>query len=229
MANPFPVQWDPISKQPTFKSGAIRIEKLPDGPGPHIKERQSVAIELASKKDAVGTTSDADLKDRVRQLELWLGETFEAIVQLLEIFDKVIPKLIHDVEVSTGLAALRGLAEDARVQLEGPVRKYGENQQRGSQRAHILRKALFPPGDEHNSPYEVLEALQGLHLYLSHIEGGLSVLVPASQASWDADFEAAVRAASHAMHRMQSWTDQQMRVRSPQTLLVPTPRSQSQA
>ncbi|KAI9151419.1 Nitrate reductase [Paramyrothecium foliicola] len=222
------IQWDAISKQPTFKSGAIRIEKTPNGPGPHIKERQAVAIQRASQKSADATTSDFGLKNRERQLELWLGETYEAVVQLIEIYEKVIPKLIQDVEVNSGLKVLQHMAENARAHLERPVKKYGENRQRGTHRAHVLREALFPPEDEPKSPYEVLETLQGLHLYLSHIEGGLSVLVPASQASWDADFEAAVRAASHAVHRMQSWTDQQMRVRSPQTLLVPAPKVYSE-
>jgi ferredoxin-nitrate reductase len=150
------------------------------------------------------------------------------VVQLLEIFQRSIPKLIQDVEVSTGLGTLVRLGEEARKALEPIIGRYGESRQRGYHRAHILRKALFPPETEPSSPYEVLETLQSLHLYLSHIEGGLSVLSPASQASWDKDFVNGVKAAARSIHRMQSWTDQQMKVRSPQTLLVPVLRKDSQ-
>ncbi|WQF87695.1 hypothetical protein CDEST_12709 [Colletotrichum destructivum] len=66
-----------------------------------------------------------------------------------------------------------------------------------------------------------MEALQGLHIYLSHIEGGLNALIPVSQACWDAEFFEAVKFGQESMHRMQSWADQQIKVRAPQTLLVP--------
>ncbi|KFA74389.1 hypothetical protein S40288_03982 [Stachybotrys chartarum IBT 40288] len=218
------VQWDPISKQPTFKAGAVRIEKAPEGDGPHAPEKQSAALERASAKDAVKTTSVTDLKERDRQLELWLGETYEALVQLIAIYTNLVPLQIPDAEIVTGLPRLREIAEDARDKLQAVVEKYGENRQRGRHRAHVLREALFPPDNDPSSPYQVLEALQGLHLYLSHIEGGLIALEPASHAVWDGDFVEAVGSAQKSVRRMQDWTDQQMRVRSPQTLLVPAAR-----
>ncbi|CAI4210456.1 unnamed protein product [Parascedosporium putredinis] len=204
--------WDPISKQPTFKAGAIRIEKIrtaagEESTGPHVREQHSTAVaRVSSRNDAAATTSRQDLTNRARCLELWLGETYEAVVQLGEIYGDLVPKLIHDPEVEGGLRVLRRLAEDMRRRLATQVDKYGENQQRGRHRAHILRESLFPSADEPSTPFEVLETLQGLH------------------ALWDGEFESAVGFARQTLDRMQSWTQQQMKVRSPQTLLVPAPK-----
>ncbi|PKS10757.1 hypothetical protein jhhlp_002514 [Lomentospora prolificans] len=194
--------WDPVSKQPTFKAGAIKIEKIRDsarkngsiqnGNGPHVKEQQSAALERVSHNDAVATTSHKDLTNRERCLELWLGETYEAIVQLQEIYCELMPKIIYDPEIEGGLGVLERLAEDMRHKLEPQVDKYGENKQRGRHRAHVLRESLFPREDVPETPFEVLETLQGLHVYLFHIQGGMVALTPSSQALWDQEFEEAV-------------------------------------
>ncbi|KAL2132003.1 hypothetical protein VTI74DRAFT_4309 [Chaetomium olivicolor] len=217
-------RWDPISKQPMFKSGAVRLEKLPSltTPGPHIREQHSAAVHQASSKSASTTTSPDDLQtNRERQLELWLGETYETAVQLLEIYNRLIPSLIYDLEVEAGLRVMHRIAEGTRSQLEPYVQKYGENRQRGVHRAHILREALFPSDDSKRTPYEVLETLQGLAVYLAHIQSSLTALFPAAQALWDEGFVEAVSGAQKALGRMESWVKQQVKVRSPQTLLVP--------
>ncbi|KXX77641.1 Nitrate reductase [Madurella mycetomatis] len=217
-------RWDPISKQPLFKSGSVRIEKIPasSDPGPHIPEPQTAAIQKTAAKDAVNTTDTKDLTNRERRLELWLGETYETTVQLVEIYEKLIPSLIHDLEVEAGLRVLHQIAEGMRARLEPQVAKYGENQQRGHHRAHILREALFPaPEDPWGGAYEVLEALQGLAVYLAHIQSSVTALLPAAQALWDQEFVAAVENAQGCLRRMRAWVMQQVMVRSPQTLLVP--------
>lgn len=217
-------RWDPISKQPMFKSGAVRIEKIPNAgqqDGPHVREQQTAAVERASQKDAANTVSAQDLAQRHRQMELWLGETYETTVQLLQIYEKLIPKLIHDQEVEAGVRVLSKIAEDMRAQLEPQVEKLGEQKQRGYHRAHVLREALFPPENLPRSTFEVLEALQGLSVYLSHIGSSLMALEPVALAMWDNEFSAAVQFAQQCVHRMRAWVKHQLRVRSPQTLLVP--------
>ncbi|KAK4159956.1 nitrate reductase [Cladorrhinum sp. PSN259] len=216
-------KWDPISKQPLFKSGAVRIEKIVDGKeGPHVQEQQTAAVEQAAKKDAAGTTSKEDLTQRERQMELWLGETYENMVQLLQIYEKLIPKLIpHDQEVGSGVGTLHKIAEDMRARMEPHVMRLGENKQRGRHRAHILREALFPAENSHGSTYEVLETLQGLSVYLAHIRSSLTALAPVALAMWDEEFSDAVEYAQQCVSRMRAWVKQQIRVRSPQTLLVP--------
>jgi hypothetical protein len=214
-----------------FKSGAVRIGKVPDDSnGPHVAEQHTAAIEKASQKpDAAVAAATNGYGKLERQLELWLGETYETAVQLLEIYEGLMPQLVHhDQEVEGGLRVLKRLAEEMRTSLEPHVRRLGENKQRGRHRAHILRETLFPhpavAGEESNSPsiaYEVLETLQGLVVYLSHIESCLTALQPVAMAMWDSDFSEAVTYAQQRVQRMLAWVRQQVKVRSPQTLLVP--------
>ncbi|KAH8843864.1 hypothetical protein MCOR02_008636 [Pyricularia oryzae] len=219
--------WDPISKQPTFKAGAVRIEKIPpDTKGPCIRETQSEAAKNANKRnfadaDADAASMEADLAGRERHLEIWLGECQECIVQLAEIYSQIIPRLVHDSEVQGGLKVLEGLAESTRTEIQAFAAKYGENKQTGRSRAKVLREALFPREDEPRSPHRVLETLQGLNVYLAHIEGTLLALTPASAALWDKDFQGAVAGAKSMVSRMRQWAENQILVRGPQTLLVP--------
>jgi len=219
-------RWDPVSKQPMFKSGAVRIEKIVDGKlGPQVREEQTAAVKKTTSKDAATVFSTEDLTQRERQMELWLGETYETTVQLLQIYETLIPKLIHDQEVEAGVKVMRTIAESMRARLEPQVQKYGENKQRGYHRAHVLREALFPPEDAPRSTYEVLETLQGLAVYLSHIRSSLNALQPVALAMWDSEFSDAVDYGIECLHRMRAWVKEQLRVRSPQTLLVPVPKS----
>lgn len=213
-------RWDPISKQPMFKSGAVRLERI-ESPtdGPHIREQQTAAVEKASQKDGPLATSPPPKRER--KLELWLGETHETLVHLLLIYDDLLPRLIHDAEVDAGLRILRRIAEDARSALEPHAARLGGHRARGRHRAHALREALFPPDDAHESAYEVLEALQGLGVYLKHIESSVAALGPAAQAMWDGEFAGAVAHVGGCLGRMQAWVGHQVSVRSPQTLLVP--------
>lgn len=222
MADDGTERWDPISKQPMFKSGAVRIERIESSSeGPHVREQHTAAVERATHKDAPLTAHGESQTNRERKLELWLGETYETLVQLLRIYDDLLPRLIHDAEVDAGLRILRRIAEDARSRLEPHAARLGGNRQRGRHRAHVLREALFPPDDAHESAYEVLEALQGLGVYLAHIESSVVALTPAAQAMWDGEFVGAVEHVSGCLARMKAWVGHQVGVRSPQTLLVP--------
>ncbi|KAK4122019.1 hypothetical protein N657DRAFT_576760 [Parathielavia appendiculata] len=238
-------RWDPISKQPYFKSGTVRIEKVPSSPSsssnnnstlpnsPHIREQQSAAVCQAGTKSASDTTSAADLAaHRERKLELWLGETYETMVQLQELYATLLPSLVRNPEVEGGLRVLHRIGEEMRSALHPHVQRYhggGRISSRG--RAHVLRDALFPreeaeagpsSGSESlRSPVEVLETLQALQVYLSHLLASLTALQPAAQALWDEEFVEAVGKGLKAVGRMQSWVGQQINVRSSQTLLVP--------
>jgi len=128
---------------------------------------------------------------------------------------------------------LHRIAETMRAALEPHVRRYGEDERAGRQRAHILREALFPPPDLKDgdsgkevprSAYDVLEVLQGLAVYLAHVRVSVTALLPAAQAIWDEEFVEAVKAAQGCLGRMEGWVAHQVKVRSPQTLLVPVKR-----
>ncbi|KAL0934813.1 periplasmic nitrate [Colletotrichum truncatum] len=212
-------RWDPISKQPMFKSGAVRVEKIEAGEEPHFKELQSDAEQAVINKRVEAVEDDSTRRKRL--LETWLGETFESIKQLSEIYSTLLPDLCHDLEIEGGVLVLQRIAKRVETVLGEQVDKLGEDVCAGSKKAESLRSSLFPPVDTRRSPYEIMETLQGLHIYLSHIEGGLTALLPVSQATWDEEFYKAVQFAQAGMHRMQSWVAQQMQVRAPQTLLVP--------
>jgi hypothetical protein len=186
----------------------------------HVPEQQSAAEQAAAKKNSV-ISSQEEVLHGDRQLELWLGETYESIVCLGDIYSNLTAKIIHNPEVEGGLVVLRKLTEEILAKLTPQVAKYGENKQRGRNMAHILMNSLFPPEDTPSTPYEVLETLRALHVYVAHIRGGIVALNPASQALWDNELHKAVLFADHSLERIQDLTQHQMKVRSPQTLLVP--------
>ncbi|KAK1979241.1 nitrate reductase [Colletotrichum cereale] len=213
-------RWDPISKQPMFKSGAVRIEKIDASEEPHLPEPQSAAEQACSSKGVDVTVVD-DSSRRKRYLETWLGETYESIKQLSDIYTNLLPDLINDLEIEGGVRVMRRITEEVRDRLSVEVDKFGEDVSLGSRKATVLREAIFPPIDTQRSPYEIMETLQGLHIYLSHIEGGLNALIPVSQACWDQEFFEAVQFGQTSVLRMQAWVNQHIKVRAPQSLLVP--------
>ncbi|GKT65013.1 periplasmic nitrate [Colletotrichum tofieldiae] len=213
-------RWDPISKQPMFKSGAVRIEKIEASEKPQFPELQSAAEKSCLSK-GTDTTAVDDSLERKRHLESWLGETYESVKQLSDIYTNLLPDLIHDLEIEGGIRVMHRITEDVRKRLSEQVDKFGEDVRRGSRKATTLREVIFPPIDTQISAYEVMETLQGLHIYLSHIEGGLNALIPVSQACWDQEFFEAVQFGQTSMHRMQAWVNQQIKVKAPQSLLVP--------
>ncbi|KAL2126326.1 hypothetical protein VTI74DRAFT_1173 [Chaetomium olivicolor] len=79
-----------------------------------------------------------------RQLELWLGETYQATLQFLSLYTHLIPTLIYDLAVEASLRVLHRIASEMHSALGPFVSKYGENKQRGRHRAQVLREALFP-------------------------------------------------------------------------------------
>lgn len=85
--------------------------------------------------------------------------------------------------------------------------------------AHNLRDALFT--NVRTGSDNALWALRDLGVYITHIEGSLIALNPASQALWDSDFVDVVNFATEEVERMHAWVNQQIKVRSPQALIVP--------
>ncbi|KAK2738987.1 hypothetical protein FQN55_009643 [Onygenales sp. PD_40] len=236
-------QWDPVSKQPMFKTGAVRIEKCVQKEGRrrtpnHAKEEQTAAIKRVEARkggpEAKPSPVETPKQERVRRLELWMGATHESLEMLLEIYDHLIPRLVHDLEVQAGLEAMHSIATEILQTFQPMVDKYHESRQYGRAVALRLRGAIFPRVDERepaalsdggrHDPYEALAALQGLDVFLTYIEGHLTALTPASMALWDGDFVNAVAFAQEGIQRQKAWATQHVRVKAPQTLLVPMVR-----
>lgn len=136
---------------------------------------------------------------------------------------------VNDSEAHSGVRILRHIARTIRDSLDPYVEKYGENKDIGIHTAHHLRDALFPEHHENNEFHslEVLGALRGMQVYLAHVEASLTALVPVSQAIWDKEYFETVKFSLGQLKRVQDWVTQQIKVRAPQTLLVPAkvPRS----
>ncbi|KAL2837336.1 hypothetical protein BJY01DRAFT_258393 [Aspergillus pseudoustus] len=213
-------QWDPVSKQPLFKSGAVRIEKCVQKEV-QAKEQQTVAIKgIEDKKVDASDKGKDDGKERVRWLEMWLGATHEALEMLNEIYKDLIPRLVHDIEIQAGLEVMRRITKDVIDKLNPVVQRYHESRMYGRKVCERLRTSLFPMEDTHN-PYCALITLQSLGMFLSYIEGHLLALSPSSQALWDEEFVSAVNFAQTNVQRQKAWVSQHIKVKSPQTLLVP--------
>ncbi|KAL4756825.1 molybdopterin oxidoreductase family protein [Aspergillus foveolatus] len=217
-------QWDPVSKQPMFKSGAVRIEKCvqKENEPPISRERHSEAIQNVESNKANATETRKDGQEsRVRWLEMWLGATHESLETLRQIYDKLIPQLVHDLEIQAGLGVMRRIAADIITKLEPIVQRYHESRIYGRGVCERLRKALFPMEDDKDNSYETLIVLQSLEMFLTYIDGHLTALSPASQALWDQEFVDAVSFATQHIQRQKAWVTTHIKVKSPQTLLVP--------
>ncbi|RDW64542.1 molybdopterin oxidoreductase family protein [Aspergillus mulundensis] len=216
-------QWDPVSKQPMFKSGAVRIEKcVQKEQEPHAREKHTEAIHNVEQHKANATSTRKDgHEERVRWLEMWLGATHESLEMLRQIYNNLIPRLVHDLEIQAGLEVMRRITADIIQKFEPVVARYHESRMYGRQVCERLRSALFPMDDTQDNSYETLIVLQSLQMFLGYIEGHLTALSPASQALWDGEFVDAVKFATQEIQRQKAWTTQHIKVKSPQTLLVP--------
>lgn len=207
-----------------FKSGAIRIEKIKDEDGLvqiHAKEDQTATVRNVEETKGEAQNVE-DTKERERHLEFWLGATYEAINLLLEICETLSSQLVKDHEVYAGLKIIYKIGEGMRSSMEPIVLRYGERKHYGQSVSQHLRDNLFPADHRTTSPYEDLVTLQSLHMYLSHVEGHITALIPTSKALWDAEFINSVTFCKTEVSRQLALVKQNIKVKSPQTLIVPS-------
>lgn len=207
-----------------FKSGAIKLEKIPDEePGLlkiHAQEQQSASIKLVTDTKPNASKVGQDVP-RERHLEFWVGATFESIKTLQEICDTLAIRHAGDHEIHSGMVVLKKLADSIRTAMNPVVARWGENKTFGENISNRLRDALFGHQLNGTSTYEVLVAMQGVSMYLSHLQSHFTALEPAAFAVWDDQFVKAVRFGQKQVKRMSQWVNGQLATRSPQTLLVP--------
>ncbi|TKA66472.1 hypothetical protein B0A49_09842 [Cryomyces minteri] len=213
--------------QPTFKSGAVRIEKISNSSsknaaddGVVIREQQTGAVQHVEKTKLNAADVQEDYK-RQTHLELWLGATYESVKLLLETYEDLGARMSHDLEIVAGLVIMEELTRRTDTALAPYVKKYNASTEYGATKSRDVRDVLFPAADTTDA-YEAMRLLMALHVYLSNIEGHLTALRPAAQALWDGEFADAVVEANANVTRMQAWAKHQITVRSPQTLIVPS-------
>lgn len=188
----------------------------------HAPERQSAAIE----KVAQDRPNAVDVKmtgERRRGLERWLGELEQCSALLLDIFKYIISKTDRDPDIRIGLYHIQRIAEAMYSRIQPMAKKYQDDKDWGKRRAHELVEMLFSRDKEMSGSYEVMEVLQGVHIYLSFIKGSLRGMKPAAQALWDEELIECVKLGLENVQRMEEWTLQQMQIKAPQSLIVPVP------
>ncbi|KKZ67898.1 nitrate reductase-like protein [[Emmonsia] crescens] len=220
-------QWDMISKQPMFKSGAVRIEKCVQKEGSHkqikrAREEQTSAVENIEKnKGWAQHATEIPTQQRLRCLELWIGATHEGLEMLIEIYRDLIPRLVHNLEIQSGLGVMCQITTNILETFQPLIDKYHGSREYGRSVAQRLRDAIFFHKAETGDAYEPLAALQSLDVFLTYIEGHLTALTPASMATWDEQFVEAVSFAQNGIQRQKAWATQHIKDKGPQTLLVP--------
>jgi ferredoxin-nitrate reductase len=223
--NKFSEQWDSVSKQPLFKSGAVRVTKLAksplDGAQRAAPEQQSVSIHQVETNGKVLPSNKES-----RFLEAYLGATQQSLITLATICADLIPGLAHDHEVSLGMRVMHRLLCTCVDTLQPYADKYAADVDFGKEISKVLQRHLFPsvstPGGISGSGvFNCLLALQSLYSFIGHIESHLVVLEPTSKASWDTEFTEAVEFVKGQIERVKTWTVQQLGTRGPQALLVP--------
>lgn len=212
--------WDPVSKQPSFKSGAVRIEKCAETETTQAKEAQSDTVSRVTETK-LNAREVGDKSLRERHLEQWLGATFQAFRLLEQMYEELILELIHDPEVNSGLHVMRRITTEAIEAMKPYVEKYNAGSLKGKSSFRAVHDATHP-STEKTTAYESMVALKGLFTCLADIEAHSVALIPASQALWDAGFHDAMAKVKKDLERMQAWAKHQLHVRSPQTLLVPS-------
>lgn len=110
-------RWDPVSKQPMFKSGAVRVSKAPTEPNGevriHVREQQSDIVRKVEKASAQYALPGDIHKDEKleRMLEYWLGATYSSLKTLQDICDHIIPRVAGvDFEISGGMHIMHRIA-----------------------------------------------------------------------------------------------------------------------
>ncbi|KAK5065342.1 hypothetical protein LTR84_001180 [Exophiala bonariae] len=222
-------RWDPVSKQPLFKSGAVKVtkvEKQDDGQV-HIHEQQTSAIKCVEKTQKPHTAGSRSKPPQLeRYLEFWLAIIFDAFKSLRSICDDLIPQVAQgDWEVSIGMQVMHRIITSCVDHFEPYVLKYRAVGDFGHDINDKLKDNLFPAdvighfsGSE---SFDTLVVLQGFYTFLSQVEAHLITLSPSAQATWDKAFISAVAFVQTQVERMQAWTKQQLKSRGPQALLVP--------
>lgn len=222
-----------MSKQPQFKSGAVKVYKAPaDSQGGQVKihapeQQTSIVKKKEEQRAAFANPGEfAGKTDKLeRMLEYWLGTCYSSFGTLTDICDHIIPRVSGiDYEIGGGMSIMHSIATSCIEKLDPIADKYNIDKEMGHQLSDTLKDKLFPDDmvDVTNMPaFDVLVALQSFYLFLASIEAHLFALQPTAQAAWDKEFMDAVAFVTEQIERIKAWTKQQMHSRGPQTLIVP--------
>ncbi|GAA5854096.1 hypothetical protein JCM8547_008224 [Rhodosporidiobolus lusitaniae] len=213
--------WDFISKQPTFKGGAVRVRKSEPEVEIYAVSQQFKAEQDKANAIKNGDSHEHDKDEHVRHLEDILGE--------YEVFSKaVLDKMVEmtkshadHMEVRLGLKLHHRLCKEQAEKLQPFVDQYGEDESQAKTDVDSVVSALFPKHRYGSQTYKRLMDLNALHTLISCLLGWLACIAPAALALHDEDFSTAASGATKVFSQAQSWCMDQNKVAAPQTLIVP--------
>jgi hypothetical protein len=112
--------WDPVSFQPFFKAGAVKLTKVTAETSADNApiERFSAAIQEAETR---GAPEDCpiDMENRARHLEPFLGLWDASAEELVSVFEELQQRMEPIYDMRTGINLMRDMAVDA-VQVMKP-------------------------------------------------------------------------------------------------------------
>jgi ferredoxin-nitrate reductase len=188
--------WDFISKQPVFKSGAVKVK--PAGVEIHGVHRPIVPER---------TISTAERK--VRLLESFIEKLGIDLSTLREMYSRLREKE-KVYELREGMHVLQDITTNMQSSLEPVFGRYGV-----AEKIQNTQVNLEPPKSD------VLSMLQYIFTHLSQVQAHIIILTPTAGAMWDAEFVETIAFCEKELGRQISWARNEMSVRSPQTLIVP--------
>ena len=210
--------WDPVSKQPCFKGGAVRVQRV-DDVEIHSKEKQSAAIVRAEHGTA---TQHADQQPGHRHVEDCLGLLVASNSALQRVYQQLIAQHDKQAEIRSGLKELAVLAGAVERQLGPFLEKYGERKESGEADSSRLASALFPSSRVSGGAYGLLRDMQCLYTFISGVMATITSLQPTASALQDTHLVHALQFASTQTERQQAWALSKAKMKAPQTLLVPS-------
>ena len=211
-----------------------------------VQELQTAAIHRAQHKGEGRGTAAAEDEARHQHVVDAVLAVVVGCEQLMAVYDRLREEHAGEVEVRMGLRVLAGLARQVKELMEPFVGKYaggvggegGEEEEKEAEeevrrrrgweeeRGRALVAAVLPEEGRLRkagvSPsYALLRDLQAVWTLTSALAVVLTGLVPTAAALKDADMAAAVKTAQHHLHRQTAWAEAKVKVKAPQTLIVP--------
>lgn len=188
--------WDFISKQPVFKSGAVKVE--PAGVEIHGVHRPKVPNKQTPKTE-----------HKARMLESFIEKFGVDLITLGEMYSRLRERE-KNYELREGMHVLQNITQNMQARLQPIFTRYGVFEK--IQKAE-LQLDLPDSG--------VLSMLQYIFTHLSQVQAHIIVLTPTAGAMWDSEFVETIGFCEKELGRQISWTRNEMSVRAPQTLIVP--------
>lgn len=207
--------WDPISKQPYFKTAAARLQKVesaqqlvPRVPGPTTKAESTEGLpaEGASRRDPAARPHVAD----------YLGVLASANAGFSHACDIVADHHARHLEIVTGLDILKGYSREIEDLLTPFVEKYGQVL---PDRPEARYSALF---EEHAGEYGMIRDLHDLFIMATNVQIAATIINYAAEGLRDADLLKTSAVIIERAGAQASWAKTHLQHQTGHALVVPS-------